>query len=308
MNGAAWPERRAVCIDCRTAYEPGTAACAASPKHRVRDLSDREQREDLVTEVWGLPSARRRARQLAQAGGGGAAGGLGVESCSACEVAEGCAGAGDLSPEIAGILMVVVLVGLAAVALYWVIKKLVEYVQRRRATLEPKGALLRGPALGRPSGRVGTIAEGPTIASPLGRTQGVAYGIVLERRRWFRGQVMLRDAASAGFEVVLDDGERLRVPAGTIVLDMSSAPWVEPEPGRHLGYVGRIDPLRCDLDHDPLRFTDARERVLVPGVRVEIRGPVQPVPDAEAPARGYREAPGTILHPVGVPRIALVHD
>jgi hypothetical protein len=71
------------------------------------------------------------------------------------------------------------------------------------------------------------IARGAGAVPPFGGAPCVAYGLELHNHRHRVGRIMLRDAASAGFVIELDDGRTVRVPPGPISVAMTGAP-VEP--------------------------------------------------------------------------------
>ena len=116
---------------------------------------------------------------------------------------------------------------------------------------------------------------------------------------------MLRDGATIGFELVLDGGQRVRVPAGPCLVDLSRAPGADREWAS--AHLARLDPAGVAADDlDPFLFHEARHLALRPGDRVEIRNRLIPTIDPRAPADGYRAAAATVLVPDGVPRLARV--
>ena len=291
----------------------------ASERHRVTGLDTHEGRERLLTEVWGPPSRRRRAKQLARAGAGGAAGGGVLEglSCSGCDF-------GAFNPEGLMILLGILVVAGVVVLVYYGIKKLVEAVRRWRNRLRPAAAVARGARIPRRQGRVGTVRahEGTVARAPLSDRECVAYGIELHGTRALEGTLMVRDAATIGFDIELDDGDTVRVPAGAIALRMGGAGAVGAgaDEVTELGedglwrYLLSIDPLRREADYgddeankyDPMPHERIRERVIEVGARVEIRGPLRRVADPGSAASGagpYRQGAASALVPEGVPCI-----
>jgi hypothetical protein len=95
------------------------------------------------------------------------------------------------------------------------------------------------------------IPTSPPAPAPLGDLAGVAFDTTFTARTslWRRGAV-LRDGATLGFEVALDDGGRIRIPPGAIAIDAPRAK-LRPKPEQLDRYLSRLDPLRqtaCDLD------------------------------------------------------------
>jgi hypothetical protein len=68
------------------------------------------------------------------------------------------------------------------------------------------------------------VARGPGRMPPFGGAPCLAYGLELHSRRHRVGPIMLRDAASAGFAIELDDGHRVRIPPGPVFVVMDGAP------------------------------------------------------------------------------------
>ena len=100
---------------------------------------------------------------------------------------------------------------------------------------------------------------------------------------------MLHDAASLAFEIELDSGERVIVPAGSARIALDDASPVGIAPLVH----------QPDGPFDPFVHTRARGLVLGPGDRVEVCSPLQAIPDARA---GYRDV-GQRRMPCGVIRL-----
>jgi hypothetical protein len=251
----AWPARTRICLECRTLC---TTTCPVGHK-RVVDL--RTAREQLVDAVWG-PKAHRPALLAAAPA---------VKSNSSWS-----------GWDIFGIFELdwfglVVIVG----ALLWFVGASVVKLFRRRAALATaQGAIRRGPALLR-TGQTGYV---------MGAGDTVAFGCELRHA----DTVMLRDGATTGFDVRLDSGELVRVPAGLCVFDMSAAP-----PMRDVeSYLASIDPWR--RDPDPFHHDDARRVTLEPGDRVELLCELDPCAGGSA---GYRETATASFVPRGFVRL-----
>src|SRR5262249_38208265 len=108
LSALAAPRRTSICLDCRTALTEGET-CDGGPRHRVVSLTTLEGRAKLLDEVWGPPSVRRRAKQLAKAGGGGA--GLGA-------IFDGCSDLGCDAVASPGDLIGAILVGLVVTGVF----------------------------------------------------------------------------------------------------------------------------------------------------------------------------------------------
>ncbi len=316
MSSAEWPARTEICIDCRTLTVAG-AGCPIDGRHRVTRLDTHAGREGLLTEVWGPPSRRRRAKKLAKAGAGGAAGGSAAEGAS-------CSGCGDVGAvfELEGALILLGILALAGVVMliYYGVQKLVEAVRKWRNRPRPAAAAVRRVRMPRRRGRVGTVRprDGAVARAPLSDRECVAYSIELHSERALDGTVMARDAATIGFDIELDDGEVVRVPAGAIVLGQGEAESaddrVEPGEDEIWRYLLAIDPLRREAEYgedeaakyDPMAHDRTRERVIEVGARVEIRGPLRRVVDGGSAASSsapYRQAAASALVPEGAARI-----
>lgn len=304
---AAPPRRAAVCVDCRTLLGAGER-CDGGAGHRVVPLDTLEGRRKLLDEVWGPPSARRRARQLAKAGGGGAGVGTFLDGCTNCG---GC----DFptSGEALLFVLAIFVAAIAAIAIYWIVVKIIEYVRARRNRPKPNGGLLRPASLGRRAGPAGVVTRvlpaasgaAPALQAPAGGAACAAFSVDLRCERFLRSDLMLHDGESAGFEVRLDDGSVAQVPAGRVRLEgraerrsRASAPKVE-------DWVSGLGPKVVDpedFDFDPFPYDRVDEITVRPGDRVRLFGELERIPDPEAPA-DYRGAAPAILVPRGVPAI-----
>ncbi len=152
------------------------------------------------------------------------------------------------------------------------------------------------------TGRVSAVAA--TAPSPIAGTPCVAYGLWLLDPRADGSPVLLRDGASLGFDVDLDDGQVARIPAGTADLIAPGVRLPRDHPGLH-GYLRHLDPDAPQLrPPSPLPFREVREAALRPGDELSLLVELQPVPDARrAAGSAYREPAAGVLAPVG--RIAI---
>lgn len=254
----SWPARTHICLDCRTLC---VKTCPAGHK-RVVPLCERSGREQLVDDVWG-PASHRPEALLA-----------------AAPVAK--SNSSWSGWDIFGIFELdwfglVVIVG----ALFWFVGAGVVKLFRKRAALATaQGARRAGPPLLR-TGQIGYV---------MAADDSVAFGCELRHD----GSVMLRDGATSGFDVRLDSGPLVRVPAGLCAFDLTNA-----EPMRDVDrYLTAIDPWRGSPD--PFHHDDARRAVLEPGDRVELLCELEPCAGGDA---GYREAATTSFVPRGFVRL-----
>lgn len=297
--------RSRVCIDCRTVVGD-LAECPGGRVHRIVDLGS-NGRAKLVDEIWGPPSWRRERRRLARAGGGGAAaGGLG-EIFSGCGGCDGCTGVelgGDLG-AVLGAIVVIIAVALAAIAIVWLIGKLIAYIQAKRNELKPNGALLppyRHRALRRHRGVV--LGDANNGKNPITDEPCVGWAAELTSKRFMHNAVMLRDGASYGFDVRLENGRVVRVPAGVLRLERGGD---EQGGGVFLDdYLKSVDPSYFAGDDEPaLPFDRAAVVEVRPGDEVELAGNLHLAPDPDA-AQTYRETAAMVLvpnEPVAIRRV-----
>jgi len=295
-----WPIRQSVCLDCRSTSVAG-GSCHVCGSLRVHSLADPVERELLVTEVWGPPSLRRELRAMAKAGATGGATGGALEGLSS-----GCSGVDLIDLDILGVLAVIAVVASVFALLRWCIGKLVAGVRRRRDALPPAGALKGPRRLAPATGRVGTVVgRGRLPRAPLSGRRAVAFGVEGTcSTGWRKREVMLRDAATVGFEVMLDSGERVHIPAGAIALEMGGGRVIRPDAAVVASYVGGVDPHRDQfLDDEPLPLEHFVEAVVMPGDRVEVLGSLAVRPDPRGVVTGYREPAPAMFSPSGIPRL-----
>jgi hypothetical protein len=300
-----FPRRTRICLDCRSALCDGEECDGAAVDHGKRHRAvtlDAAGRAALVTEVWGPPSIRRQAKAIARAGTGGATAG-GIGSC----FDPGCAGC-DAPADGEGLVIVLAIVAAALVAilLYWAIRALVRYARVRMNTLEPHPPLRPTPDLRRAQGRAGTIVAAPDRGrSPLELAPCVGFGVELVRKWTLRSAPMLIDGATVGFDVKLDSGETVRVPAGRLRVDGPRRTLARDEASQVEEYVRTVDPGHGTTDEwPPIPFDEAQEIVVGIGDRVEIIGELAPTADPSA-AGSYRES-AWVLAPAGVPMVRVV--
>ncbi len=288
--------RTRICLACRTVLAEGDE-CPGGRGHGSIALTTPGGRKRLDDEVWGPDSRARALRQAAKAGAGGGGLGLGLEGCTGCELGE-VAGLGELVAAV----VVFVVVAVAAVLVVWVVKKIIELVREWRDKPKPHGALLGAP---KPRGRItgrGVVLPGPPIELPWTAGAASAYAFELHAKSVLGGLAMLRDAVTAGFDVQLDDGRVVRVPAGRIAVrgKLQKEPVTEERLER---YLREVDPSRATESRDLFPHDFARALVVRPGDRVDVLGELEPLADASG-SSGYRANAG-VLAPVGVPKIVV---
>lgn len=256
-----FPERAWMCLACRMALTQ--AQCPAGH----RDVVAVTDTEALVRETWGPPRLRQ---QLLEAGTAGSAGG------GAWSLLD-CGSAVDLDLEALAIVVVVI------AAVWLAARAVARFVRARTRRRMVRGATRSLPRIAR-TGQTGTILPGATAPVP---TLGDAVAFAAEYE--FGGRRTLHDAATIGFEVLLDTGERVIVPAGSCVVALDTA--------REVG----LPPLvhRDAGSFDPFIHQRVRGVALRPGDRVEVCSPLDPVPDDRA---GYRDI-GQVRTPRGVIRL-----
>jgi hypothetical protein len=120
----------------------------------------------------------------------------------------------------------------------------------------------------------------------------------LYEKRVFGGGAMLRDACTAGFEVMLDDGRILKIPAGRVRI-LGKRERVDTDSAKIEDFVQSIDPERDQAPRPRFPYDFARAVTIDPGDRVEILGDVEIAADATSTS-GYR-ANAAFVTPMGVP-------
>lgn len=264
------PAARRFCLDCRTPLAT-RAQCDGGKAHRVVDLATVEGRVGFFNEVWGPASLRRSARQAAKAGGAGAA----VDSCANASACDGCSGigdAGELGAVIAGILIAAVV----AVAIWWVVSKIIEYVRMKRAQLKPKGALIGAP-------RGGGAAVYGTVRSAKSADGVAAVALQLLQSRLGANAVMLRYASTDGMEIALDDGSTVRIDPGRVRLDGTFEAVDDPIVAHDLIDATVGEPLKDDEGYELIPFNVCQRVTLKVGDRVALFGPLTVAMDRSDP-------------------------
>ena len=297
---AAFP-RVNVCVDCRTLLGPNEP-CDGGPKHRIADMRNPAGRNALLHEVWGPPSVRRRAKQLAKAGGGSLGLGSLFEGCGG-----GCDGCGSATLDaealaVVGAILVAVVVG---IALVWLVLKIIEKVREYQNRPKPNGGVVRPASLGRRAGPYGTVVGTPAMLAPASFRPCLAWALDLRSKRFLGTDLMLRDAETQGFEIKLDDGTTARIPRGRIRVEGPHQRVSRDDATNLDGFVQTLAPIDDPNDQglDPFPYDVVEEVILKPGDRVRIFGEFSREADPRASA-SYREA-NVILVPKDVPALRL---
>lgn len=284
---------RYVCLECRTALGD-EAVCDGGKSHRVVAADSPAGREALFDEVWGPSSLRRRARELAKAGGTGAA----VDSCgdlSGCD----CSGIGEVG-EAGAVILGLIIAFFVAVLIWWLVTKGIEYYRRRKAQLKPKGALLGPPRQGG-AARFGVLKA--ARASPI-----AARAIELVQSKVGSNAVMLRYAYTQGLEIAMDDGSVVVVPEGRIRLEGTRSTIDDPSVARSL-VDSLVGPPLTDPDgYEVIPYDVAQSVELAVGDRVAVYGPLElsASGDANLAIGGAFRAISRVMVPVGTPSLAKV--
>lgn len=289
-----------VCLACRTMLEEGESC--EGKGHVTVSLASAQGRSRLDDEVWGPDSRARAIRKAAKAGaGGGVVGGL----AQGCDGLSGCGdlgGAGEGAIAVLAIFVAVIVFAGVAILLWTLVKWIVEWYRNRP---KPQGALYKPP---RPRSRVararGRVMSGTPIATPWTEATAMVWAFELFQKRVFGGGAMLREGRTGGFDVMLDDGRILRVPAGRVHI-ASRLGKTDVDSGRLDAYLAAADPKREDrASLFPYHF--AKVATIEPGARIEIVSDVEPQPDERA-GHAYR-ASGGVLAPVAVPVLRILEE
>src|SRR5262249_9199105 len=151
----------------------------------------------------------------------------------------------------------------------------------------------------------GVIQPVQGAASPLGGTC-VAFALELRNPSAEGGPVLLRDAASSGFEVATADGRRVRIAPGRVHLEGALS--LSPDDidvatlGQYLHAL--VPPSRHE--RNPFPYREVRALLLHAGDRIEVRAPLREVFYADGAGEGYRDSPTVVEEPAVVPFVLLL--
>jgi hypothetical protein len=178
----------------------------------------------------------------------------------------------------------------------WLVMALVRWIRGRMDTPKPHGALRKPPKANGRSNGAGVVSGAARVELPWREGEALAYALELHTKSAFGGGALLRDAVTAGFDLMLDDGRAVRVPPGrvTVVGKLESE---RVERDRMDRFLGDIDPKHVERTLFPYDY--ARAVAIEPGDRVEVLGELERTADATQ-GHGYRASAG-LLTPVGVP-------
>jgi|GEM_PF-2398484 hypothetical protein len=294
--------RENVCIDCRTLLGP-KEQCDGGRRHRVVELGNRAGRSMLLNEVWGPPSVRRRAKQLAKAGGGGIGIGSVFEGCGGCD---GCGGV-SLDGEVLLVIGAILIVAVAVVALGWFVLKIIEWVRAYLNRPKPNGGVVRPASIGRKPGPCGVVVGKTNMLAPATCMACVAWALDLRSKRFLGTDLMLRDAETCGFDVKLDDGTTARIPSGRVRIEGPHTRVDRDDATTVKQFVQALAPVDDPEDEglDPFPYEVADEIIVKPGCRVRLFGDFEREADVDA-SSNYRGA-SVILVPSGVPALRIEH-
>jgi hypothetical protein len=166
-----------------------------------------------------------------------------------------------------------------------------------------RGALPAGRDVGPEPGRWGVVRAPHAAPPPWGGPPCAAYA--LELRAADRGPqplVMLRDAGCQALAIDLDDGARVHVPAGAIVVALGAAGAVTPGPAALARYLAWIGVAPAPGLRDVVPFDALVAALVHDGDRVEVRGALVDATEA-ASGGAYRDAPAR--RPAGVARLVV---
>jgi hypothetical protein len=264
------------------------------PSHGVVSIDDLYGRECLIAAVWGPPRSRleqlHTRQRTNQALSGMAALGS-VAGMLASTVLFPAAGAATA-----------LLGGALSGSLFWLCGKRV--VSSTQPTYPVSAEPLQLPAVD--LHQHGTVRGSMDLVAPASGCGCVAYAIELRHEDDFGARVMFRDAICSGFEVVLEDGQSVRVPAGRIRFFGAMHQQVDFDNVLLETYMDRFDPRRSPSQtFDPLRYNVVYEQVIFPNDRVHLTCELQSTVDNHALPPSYREAMPTYLTPRGIPGFLL---
>ncbi len=303
-----WPERRAICLDCRTALLD-----AGEPHggHTVVSLRSSRARRRFVDRVWGPPVLTEQARGYPWIHAAALL--LGVSLCIL--VFEIGAAPSIVVTAICAAILATVL-GMLASSLTSSPLRILLGRRRRHplpATKSPSAKLLVADSAGddpddTPADTptmTGRVTATHTAPSPLTGTPAVAFAISLSMAESGSEDFMLHDGGTLGFTITTADGQDITIPRGRVEILASESPRpVAPEVVAN--YLSTLDPLRGDSsDGDPFTHHTAIEIVIRPGDHVRLHNRVQALgfasEDLSHPS--YRHPPPRTYAIRGVPRL-----
>jgi hypothetical protein len=267
---------------------------------RVVDLRKPRGRVLLRREVWGSDDRQARLTRIRIGTATVVGSGVGWLGLAAARIA--------LSRH-TSLGVALVALGLAAIVIGAVVVAVCRHNwKERRAELRPCGVRTSSALAPVGSGarpRAG-VAQGETFRSPLRDEECLAFEISLRADNPYRGgaDLVWREAATRGFSIQLDDGEAVRIPAGSIRLSRAPAS----ARASHVDARKRLPP-EVDADSDVglpcVPSAAAFEQIVRPGDRIAVVGPLEMREDIAASKESPRAPSPTVLVPVGTPVLAL---
>ena len=287
------PQRTSICLDCRTALFDGES-CDVDPTHGVVSIDDLYGRECLIAAVWGPPRSRLEQLHTRQ---------------RTNQALSGMAALGTVAGMLASTMLfpaagaaTALLGGALSGSLFWLCGK---RVVGSTEPAYPIGAEPIQPPTVDLHQR-GTIRGSMDLIAPASGCGCVAYAIELRYEADFAARVMFRDAVCSDFEVVLEDGQSVRVPAGRIRFFGVMHQQIDFDNLLLETYMDRFDRRRTSAQaFDPLRYNVVYEQVIFPNDRVHLTNELQSTLDNHALPPSYREAMPTYLTPRGIPGLML---
>jgi hypothetical protein len=178
-------------------------------------------------------------------------------------------------------------------------------VARRRILVPPDAAPL--PSWPNVVGR-GRVVAAREVVAPGTLARCAAWSLELRYQGSWGTRTTLRAGATAGFDVRLDDGDHVRVPAGAIWLANRLAQ-VDGEDAIVDDLVRQLDPLGVRSPWPLFQFNVIAERTLQADDRVEVLDSVEPrvIPAEPAEAAGlFRDAQPTMLFHMSLPVVRIL--
>ena len=272
-------EMSALCPRCRRLVSPA-APCPLDGATPL-DAHTKEARERLVEVMWG-PLAERTALQAVRLPAGSQRLTSGLLGGTMTLMAM-------VSAHVAPVLAI------AAASFSAVACGALRGPRRRVLVPADATALPAFPVVGR-----GQIENARPLTAPGSGLQCAAWTIELRHEGSWGARTTLRAGASAGFDVRLDGGERVRVPAGALWID-GPLSQVDDEDGAIADLLRVLDPRGATADWPLFPYNVIRESTLPLSGTVEVRGQVASRPLQDLAGLTYREAVPSVLVPVGLP-------
>jgi hypothetical protein len=289
--GASAAGRTGLCLWCRTVLSDGEP-CDGGDEHVVVSLVDPTGREAALTATWGDRDTRDAlARALRTRDHGKAAAAVGgVLGAAATFLLPGVSLDGPLFGALVG--------GGLGFA--------INLGGTRRVLYPAGGARVHAPPAV-PHGRRGEVVGHCELTAPASGTDCVAWAIELRADTRHGQLVMLRDAETAGFELHLQGGGVVRIPAGRLRLLGAIQQQIDVDDPALADHLASIVPgHQPNTVNDPFYANVVYEQIVLPGDHLELASVFEPTPNPKADPALYRESPATVLTPRGVPMLRVL--